>query len=579
MNLHDDLPGLLDAEVSDVTLSPDLWDRVRTGVDRRRRRTAWLRGALALTALAGLALVAVVIVPRDPAADTAPAVTPTPTAVEPADEIQGVWPFRTQAQIRDYQAKPTRVEFQDPLRTAQLFVTEFLSLTGAQVTRISPSGFGYAVHLAGKEITQLDLAEVPGSTGQPTVYVVSHAGSAVYPLSVDVTPTQPLRASQWVGGSLPHEQGLSVTVRVDVEPQAEHSAPTPATIDGGRWLVQLDAQPASARAFGSVTAYVRDAQSSIQALSVRPAVFTNEKLPARDMSWLKPEVPREFVAVAPDGAVVVVNARSGERGRVLAQPPTHQSIESLAMDETGASVVYGTTDSRCAGSIYRVATDGSAEARVILAGEARVKLADPVLSPDGSRVAFTRATCKDAGRGPSTSELVVRHLSTGEERRWPATPDPADGGTDTVSKPAWDSSGDYIAVLHHACCGDDDPTIRKVDVLSPGPVNGLPTVTGPPDRSPPQPVRGACRLAPLETTLVVVGCDGSLTSVTWLNDGTTELLSYQDLPWPITAAAFEPQGNFLLVTHEERSVPRVYVWQRLSRTQVELGEALRLATW
>jgi hypothetical protein len=145
---------------------------------------------------------------------------------------------------------------------------------------------------------------------------------------------------------------------------------------------------------------------------------TVPEIPATTMVGT-PARPQPIVAVGTDGAVVTLDAGSGERTGGLAPPPRSGAVVGVTLSADRATAWYDTCRAGGAGSIYQVAVDGSGPARRVATGTS------PEASPTGNRLAYL------AG-----SSVVVRDLATGTERRWT---DPA--GPGRLSWLAWAGDG------------------------------------------------------------------------------------------------------------------------------------------
>lgn len=134
---------------------------------------------------------------------------------------------------------------------------------------------------------------------------------------------------------------------------------------------------------------------------------TVPEVPATTMPGT-PGRPGPMVAIRADGAVVTLNAGSGEQIRELAPIPGPGSAAAPAivtLSADGKTAWYDVRPCRPrpdAGSrIYQVPVDGSARPRAVATGTW------PEADPTGGRLAYV------AGNA-----VVVRDLATGAERRW-----------------------------------------------------------------------------------------------------------------------------------------------------------------
>lgn len=132
-----------------------------------------------------------------------------------------------------------------------------------------------------------------------------------------------------------------------------------------------------------------------------------------------PTRPAVAVAVSEQNRLVVLDTATGEALRVLDQRETSEEdagtneIVGVTLSDDGRSVLYAVTGHLCdTDRIYRVAIDGG-EPEELGNG------LSPAVSPDGRSLAYARSNdptmCSD--------ELVVRDLTTGEERMWPPAQD------------------------------------------------------------------------------------------------------------------------------------------------------------
>jgi hypothetical protein len=123
--------------------------------------------------------------------------------------------------------------------------------------------------------------------------------------------------------------------------------------------------------------------------------------------------PEQVVAWQRDGALVVIDPATGTVVRTLANvvvryPGVGPGSVSLTPDGTLAVVSWRTAEPGCWTQVGAVPTDGSGS--LIDWGQGGT---EPVVSPDGRRVAWLAASSPDCAK----QELVVRSIESGSERR------------------------------------------------------------------------------------------------------------------------------------------------------------------
>lgn len=114
-----------------------------------------------------------------------------------------------------------------------------------------------------------------------------------------------------------------------------------------------------------------------------------------------------FLVAADEKRLVVLDSGTGRIVRTLVQLPPDPAepveeccdhVGDIALSPDGATVYYHLVGEPGAGQIWRVPVEGGEPEPVA------TNAADPAVSPDGKRLAYTRG------------DLVVRELATGEER-------------------------------------------------------------------------------------------------------------------------------------------------------------------
>jgi hypothetical protein len=132
---------------------------------------------------------------------------------------------------------------------------------------------------------------------------------------------------------------------------------------------------------------------------------TVPETPATTM-WGTPSRPdlSPIVAVGTDGAVVTLDATTGDRIDDLAPAPSAGAVVGVTLSADRATAWFDTCQRGGPGTIYQVPVDGAAAPRRVATGSY------PEASPTGAQLAYL------AGRS-----VVVRDLATGTERRWTDT--------------------------------------------------------------------------------------------------------------------------------------------------------------
>lgn len=152
------------------------------------------------------------------------------------------------------------------------------------------------------------------------------------------------------------------------------------------------------------------------------------------------QAPRTL-AVSAGFGVSVVEASSGtvlaDRSQALSGRAVGFGDVTLSPD--GATVYLNATINAYIREIHRVRADGTTE--MVAEG------ADPAMSPDGDKLAYTQAAVNRA-RNPEAAlkdELVVRDLTSGEERTWETAAVDDPGLRADVRSVSWDPQSQKLA--------------------------------------------------------------------------------------------------------------------------------------
>ena len=578
MNLHDDLTHLLEAEVSDVTPSPELWDRVRTGVTHRDARRWWVRGGLGLVATAAAVAAALVVtqLPGDRSTPDGPVSNPTPPAPSSgADsssaegELEFIWPYTSTVEM-DAAAASARARYADPAATARLFVAEYVRLEGATVATTPHLTNRYRVSVAGRDVGSVGVVKLqPKAPKGMTVYVVESLfppeGSRTYVQTTTLTS-----GPAWIGGTLDAGvRRLELTLHAGSSP--EPTAEGDALVDGDHWQARLDYGRITGQE-GGVVVVARDEAGAVRSVHAIPVAF--DHVPPDAVSPLPSGAPREAYGVAPDGAIVLVALPSGQVKRTLVRPAVGATVGKLALSPDGTKLYYALSTAPCESSIYVVPTPGGAPSvisrgSVASIGKPAHAQEDPAISPDGRRLAYAHSVCDgNPADGRTSSELVVDDLATRDVWTWPAAAAPADGGTDSVAHPVWSVDGRRVGVLYNPCCGDDDRELRSVDVVD---------VSATPDLS---------KITPAGPRLLVASDHGPRGPVLLSQDGIGEFYGdgsptrVADLDGlGATGFTVDDTGNHFAVSYEVNGVRRVALISRGSDERPTIAIGYRGLVW
>lgn len=167
--------------------------------------------------------------------------------------------------------------------------------------------------------------------------------------------------------------------------------------------------------------------------------------------------PDQIVALTEEGAVAVVDVRSGEQVATLDDLIEFEGATATpyAVGPDGSLWYWLHHEDRSRAGVWRLGPDGAAE--LVVAGGGF-----PALSADGTRLAYSTRSDPDAELS-GYDVLVVRDLATGQERRWTGLPD------DTVRSPtigslAWAPDGDRIAVGYSHGFELEEHEVRVLDL-------------------------------------------------------------------------------------------------------------------
>lgn len=152
------------------------------------------------------------------------------------------------------------------------------------------------------------------------------------------------------------------------------------------------------------------------------------------------QAPRTL-AVSTGLGVSVVEAASGtvliDHSDALANRAV--GVASMAVSPDGTTVYLAAGINAYISEIHRVRTDGTTE--MVAKGD------DPAVSPDGDKLAYTRAATNRA-RDPDAArkdELVVRDLTSGQERTWETAADGDPGLPAAVRSLSWGPQSQKLA--------------------------------------------------------------------------------------------------------------------------------------
>ncbi|MCA1823625.1 MAG: hypothetical protein LC640_05055, partial [Frankia sp.] len=440
MSTESKLRQALHEHATQVEPSPDGYRRITDGIAVRRRRVMWQRTAMSLAAVVALVAGGVAVNGRLTAAPSRLIVppangSPTPSpdsgapTVAPATDsrLATLWPLTHEAEVDAWRADPQRAP---ALRDAK-------SATQAFVNRVLPDPTSVVV--AACAPADCDAAARDG--------VAAFQLSA--PRSLPVAQRQPVATIElrrfgadgpWLVTAARGSQGLTIT-----SPRGEATITSPldvnGRVDGVHQSIRLDVDEVSiqpARSLGSVTGVAAgmempwhasvtftdaatgsglvlatmrsDRDGSLASATAVAVDFQSTRGEPSPFAPTYPPAPTTFVAVT-DGRVAVFSTSTGRPARYLtyAQPGGGAYDAQLSADSK--SVVYAQGAGTCASAIWQVPADGGKPVQLVDAGHGAAS--HPVLSPDGSKLAYAIARCAQGGTGV---DVVVRDLAAGTER-------------------------------------------------------------------------------------------------------------------------------------------------------------------
>lgn len=144
-------------------------------------------------------------------------------------------------------------------------------------------------------------------------------------------------------------------------------------------------------------------------------------------------VPETFVASStPEGVAVYETETTEVAAEVPIGPGGHGGAPQITVTADRGTVYASTEVTSCSAELFR-ASPGDDRPEQVRNGWF------PAVSPDGSRLAYSRLICP----GEEAPDIVVRDTGTREEERWRLTP-PSDAQT-TVMPSSWDPDGERLA--------------------------------------------------------------------------------------------------------------------------------------
>ncbi|MGI8682265.1 MAG: hypothetical protein ACR2JO_09100 [Mycobacteriales bacterium] len=430
---EDRLRQLLLAEAATVTPAGGGLSQIRAKVARRRARLRWLRPGLAVVtaaALAGAAVFAVTL--GEPARQTlktdqhvatqppAPSASTGPTSASPTPVSSGgplpvgqaaytIWPFTSLAQAQAWQrAGGSQPWHLDPRQTALFFVNAYLQAPEVNVVMASTAettsvGVGRKVTLGrtmadGKlrEVTVVHLVRL--GSGSTAPYAVTRS-AGTYTLKISSPGiAAPVRSPLQVRGTIDGvHQSVRVELRMLARPapiSAPASGPGSATT-GWQTTVSFTA-PASG--VGTLVARTdSDAGDGATQITAQPVLLTaGTKTSATH--------PSTFLGTSTDGRIAVFDATSGGVVRYLTDPQPGGGVSDLTLSPDGSRVYFTRGTGTCAAQIASVPVAGGPETVAVTAPVGSL-VSNPVLIGEGGTVAYVRTFCADAGQAVVVSSL------------------------------------------------------------------------------------------------------------------------------------------------------------------------------
>ena len=403
MNPEDRLRELLRAEAATLVPAGDGLARIRDRVARRRRARFWLLPSTAL-ATAGAAAAFFLFAhddpshkqtlqPASPSATAEPTTEPTaaPTAV-PADDggmpldQAAIWPFTSQAQasawVGDHGTLPWA---ENGLDVGRHFVTDFLKLTGVDVSQPCVSCGVLSLKVDGKEIGTVAMVRVGAgfATGHGTqVYTVVNVSGTDLTITTPKSGaalTSPTQVSGRITGA---DENVQLRLISSTSTQlATAGAPAGSAVP---WQATLS-WTNNDWTGGGLVGITYDGRGILNRVTAIPVTRGTA-------------APASSFAALVDGHVSLYDAATGARVKQLTYPPAGKT-DSDARWSSGTLLWIRSATTGCSSELNRLEA-GTAST---VTKSSSLRYGSAALSPSGGWVAWTEIPCS----GSDPGEVVV----------------------------------------------------------------------------------------------------------------------------------------------------------------------------
>ncbi len=415
MNADEKLAGILRAEADQVQPGPEGWDRIRSGIDARRRRTAWRRGGLATAAALSLVAVAVVVRPGGDGRQSQDVTnTPSPAPGVPT-HLAAVWPFTSSAQLDAWRQDRSAdaAWLKSPEAVAQRFARDYLHIVNSSVQPEAGNRVKVLRTIEGTTQEQLVTTVTLGQFGEAWLVTKAEAEAMRF------DPVGPLVSPLTVRGTY-QSADVRFTVELRGEPDAAGNAPVVAkavaeTSPPNVWTATLTFGELAGEGGSLVVTEGSLADSGLAAAAAIPLDFTTAPeppaSPSAEPSRTTGSMPDVFVGIE-DGRVAVFRSNTGKLVRYLTEERPGGGVTEVRL--AGSTAVYLQGAGTCTSVPGAVRLDGT-PVTLDLPDET-----EPITGldydPERGSYAYFVVPC-DGGAG----DLVFGNRE-GSQRRRPAVP-------------------------------------------------------------------------------------------------------------------------------------------------------------